>query len=346
MTQENIKTEVPRFLELAETIPVVDVRSPSEFSRGHIPGAFNIPLLDDLERITIGTIFKKEGRIKAIQAALRLVGPSLHLKMDQAIKISPDKRLLLYCWRGGMRSEAMAWLFSLGEIETDIMKGGYKSYRNYILEEISSPRKMIVLGGMTGSGKTHILRYLQESGEQIIDLEQLANHKGSAFGALGQKPQPTSEHFANLLFDKLKRSDQNKPVWIEDESRNIGTVFMPEEFYLEIQNNPAIILLMDIKTRIPRLLDEYSCFSREELQQSVERISKRLGGDRTKEAINAINRNDFSSAIEITLIYYDKTYLYGLKRKMSTRVFYINTDTDNIEINASKILDLVPTITW
>lgn len=346
MIQDNNKTEVTRFIELAETIPVIDVRSPSEFCRGHIPGAYNIPLLDDRERIIIGTLYKKEGRKKAILAALQLVGPSLRNKLENALKISENNKLLLYCWRGGMRSETMAWLFSLGDIETEILEGGYKSYRSYILERMSSSRKMIVLGGLTGSGKTQILRYLQESGEQIIDLEQLANHKGSAFGALGQKPQPTSEHFANLLFEQLRQIDQNKPVWIEDESRNIGSVFMPEGFYLEMQNNPSIILLMDIKTRLPRLLDEYSGFSRELLLESVIRISKRLGGNRTREAVDAINRDDFSSAIEITLLYYDKTYLYGLKGKKSTKVFYINADTDNVKINASRILDLAPAINW
>jgi len=258
MLQAKAKTDIARFLMLADKTPVVDVRSPSEFNTGHIPGAFNIPLFDDDERAAVGIRYKKEGRVRAILEGLRLSGPSMNSKLDQALKLSKEGKLLVHCWRGGMRSEAMAWLFSLGEIETDILEGGYKSYRHYILESLSVNKKMIVLGGLTGSGKTHILRYLKESGSQIIDLEDLASHKGSAFGSLGQPPQPSSEHFANLLFDQWKKIDENRPVWIEDESRNIGSVFMPEEFYLNMQKNPAIVLLMNIKTRLPRLLEEYS----------------------------------------------------------------------------------------
>ncbi len=235
----------------------------------------------------------------------------MHSKLEQGIKLSKEGKLLVHCWRGGMRSEAMAWLFSLADIETEILEGGYKSYRHYILENLSENRKMIILGGLTGSGKTHILRYLKETGHQVIDLEGLANHKGSAFGSLGQLPQPSSEHFANLLYSKWRETDQSLPVWLEDESRNIGTVFMPEEFYLNMQLNPAIILLMDVKTRLPRLIEEYSGYSAEELKASVMKISKRLGGDRTSEAIEAIQERRFSKAIEITLQYYDKAYFSG-----------------------------------
>jgi tRNA 2-selenouridine synthase len=348
MDHDKSKIDIAGFIELAERIPVIDVRSPSEFIAGHIPGAHNIPLFNDEERAAVGTAYKREGRIKAILNGLKLMGPSIHSKLEQALKISVNGngRLLLYCWRGGMRSEAMAWLFNLGDIETDILEGGYKSYRNHILEDLSLNRKMIVLGGLTGSGKTHILRYLKDAGEQVIDLERLARHKGSAFGSLGQEAQPSSEHFANILYEDLRHSDKDLPVWIEDESRNIGNVFMPEEFYLNMQKNPSIILLMDIKTRLPRLLEEYSGFSAEELTESVKKISRRLGGGRTKESIDAILRNDFSTAIEIALQYYDKTYLYGLKRKDGENIFYVETDTDDIKVNALKIIKAARSINW
>ncbi len=340
MYQGNTKTDIATFLRLAETIPVIDVRTPSEFNTGHIPGASNIPLFEDEERKIIGIKYKKEGRTKAILAGLELSGHSMHSKLEHALRISREGRLLVHCWRGGMRSEAMAWLFSLGGIETDVLEGGYKSYRHFVLENLSVNKNMLVLGGLTGSGKTHILKYLQNSGLQVIDLEGLANHKGSAFGSLGQLPQPTSEHFANLLFDKWKRVDLNKPVWIEDESRNIGSVFMPEEFYLNMQKNPAIVLLMDVKTRLPRLIEEYSCYSPDELADTIRKISKRLGGDKTKEAIDAVDRRDFAKAIEIALQYYDKAYLFGLKRKQGKEIVYLNTDTDDIETNAGKILEI------
>jgi len=270
----------------------------------------------------------------------------VYSKLEQALKISSDGRLLLYCWRGGMRSEAMDWLFSLGDIDTEILDGGYKSYRHFVLDNLSVNRKMVILGGLTGSGKTHILKYIRESGHQVIDLEGLANHKGSAFGSIGQPPQPSSEQFANLLFDEWKQVDAGQPVWIEDESRNIGNVFMPEQFYLNLQKNPAIIIRMDIKTRLPRLLEEYSSFSTDELMASVMKISKRLGGDRTREAIDAIRSGDFQKAIEITLQYYDKAYLFGLKRREEKNTLYLDTDTDNIEINAARIIEKVKDLTY
>ncbi len=333
------KIDIIRFLELAETVPVVDVRSPLEFKSGHIPRALNIPLFDDREREAVGLRYRKEGRMKAILEGLELIGPSMSSRLGQALKISGGRELLVHCWRGGMRSEAMAWLFSLGGINTEVLEGGYKSYRHHILEKLSKNRKMIVLGGLTGSGKTNILKYLKNSGHTVVDLEGVANHKGSAFGSLGQPPQPTTEHFANLLFDEFKYLSEDQPVWIEDESRNIGTVFMPGEFYLNMQANPSIILTMDTGVRMPRLIGEYSEYPKEELIASVMRISRRLGGDNAKEAIQAISRGDFAKAIEVILAYYDKAYLFGLKRKQSGRIIYVNTDTDDVEVNALKVLE-------
>ena len=340
------RTEVEPFLELTESFPAVDVRSPSEFNAGHIPGAINIPLFNDEERVTVGTKYKEEGRIHAILEGLKHTAPGISSKLEQALKIAKDGKLLVYCWRGGMRSEAMAWLFSLGDIKTEILEGGYKSYRRHILEKLSEKRRIIILGGMTGSSKTHILRYLKESGHQVIDLEQLANHKGSAFGSLGQPPQPSTEQFANILFDEWKRKNWDIPLWIEDESRNIGLVFMPEGFYLNMQAAPAIILMMDVKTRLPRLLADYSSYPEESLVASIMRISKRLGGDNTRDAINAIKAGDLAKAIEISLLYYDKAYRFGLKKKSNKNMFYIEADSNDIEANALKILDAANKIEW
>ena len=337
--QPEAKTDIRTFLDLAGKTPVIDVRSPSEFTAGHIPGAYNIPLFDDREREAVGTKYKKEGRTEAIVEGLKLSGSSMHLKLDRALKISKEGKLLIHCWRGGMRSEAMAWLFSLGGIETNVLEGGYKAYRHFILENLSVNRNMIILGGLTGSGKTHILSYLKEKGHQVIDLEKLASHKGSAFGSLGQHPQPSSEHFANLLFEELKQNDPEQPLWLEDESRNIGNVFMPEEFYLNMQKNPVIVLLMDIKTRLPRLIEEYSCYSSDVLISTIEKIRRRLGGDRTKEATEAVQTGDYAKAIEMTLNYYDKTYLFGLGKKQDNNIYYVNAGTDDIEANASLVIE-------
>jgi tRNA 2-selenouridine synthase len=344
MTQVKIPAE--RFLELAESIPVIDVRSPLEFSSGHIPGAINIPLFNDKEREAVGIKYKKEGRIPAILEGLKLSAPAMSDKLSQALLAAKDGKLLVHCWRGGMRSEAMAWLFSLGDISTEVLEGGYKSYRNYILERLSEKGKMIVLGGLTGSSKTYILRYLKSIGQQVIDLEGLASHKGSAFGALGEKPQPFTEQFGNNLFDEWRRNDNNIPYWVEDESRNIGTVFIPDCFYERMQDSPVIVLMMDMELRLPRLIKEYSTFPGESLKQSVLKISKRLGGDNTRDALDAIERGDYSKAIEISLRYYDKAYQFGLKKKKVKNLIFVETDTDDIAANALKILDAAGKITW
>jgi tRNA 2-selenouridine synthase len=333
-----ISTGIEEFLELARSIPVIDVRSPAEHAAGHIPGAVNIPLFSNEERAIVGTRYKKEGRLNAIMEGIRLTGPAMHLKLENAVAHSQGNRLLVHCWRGGMRSEAMAWLFSMAGIGTNVLEGGYKAYRNHILEKLTEPRKMIILGGMTGSGKTRILRRLKQQGENVIDLERLANHKGSAFGSLGEPPQPSTEQFANDIFTIWSALDQ-RPVWLEDESRNIGTVFLPEGFYANMQGSPTIVLKMDVATRLPGLIDEYSGFSPEMLRQSVAKISRRLGGDNTTDAMKAIDRGDIAKAIEISLRYYDKTYLHSISRKEKSKIIYIETDTDDIEVNAAKVLD-------
>lgn len=340
------KTNISEFLKLADHYPIIDVRSPSEFKQGHIPGAINIPLFDDHQRETVGISYARQGRIKAILTGLELIGPSLSSKLKSALKLARSGKLLVHCWRGGMRSETMAWLFSLGDIETFVLEGGYKAYRNHILNELSHERKIIVLGGLTGSGKTKILQYLKEHGHQVIDLEKIACHKGSAFGWMGQESQPTSEHFANLLFNEWKKLDFNRPVWIEDESSNIGNVFMPSEFYNNMQKSPTIILMMDIEARIPGLIADYTAFPPEEIKASINRISKRLGAENAKISLRAVENNDFGTAIRIILGYYDKSYLYGLRKKEKDKVIYIETAENNVELNALKVLEASEKIVW
>ena len=333
------KLPAGEFLQLSARLPVIDVRSPGEYASGHIPGAVNIPLFDDSQRAEVGTIYRQEGNLKAVLRGIELAAPEMSLKLKGALSLACDGQLLVHCWRGGMRSEAMAWLFSIGGITTSLLEGGYKSYRNFILEELAKPRRYILLGGLTGSGKTHILQRLASENHQVTDLEDLASHKGSAFGALGQPSQPSTEHFANLLYHSLSEMNPESHIWLEDESRNIGTVFMPDSFFGRMQESPVVALMMSIETRLPRLLEEYSLFPPELIRASVLKISRRLGGDKTKEAIAAVDRNDFSTAIRITLEYYDRTYRYGLSKRNTGQIVFIDTDTDDTAVNAGKVLD-------
>jgi tRNA 2-selenouridine synthase len=338
------KLPAGEFLSLRRRIPMVDVRSPGEYAYGHIPGAVNIPLFDDMQRAEVGTLYKKEGSEKAVMRGIDLAAPQMSEKLAMAMELAAEKQLLVHCWRGGMRSEAMAWLFSTGGITPTLLEGGYKAYRNHILVELGRERKFIILGGLTGSGKTGILKYMMVAGDPVTDLEGLASHRGSAFGALGQPPQPSSEHFANLLFDDLEMKTANTHVWLEDESRNIGTVFMPDSFFDQMRKAPVIALMMSIETRMPRLLEEYTSFPVGQLEASVMRISKRLGGDKTREALEALQRGDHPTAIKITLEYYDKSYSYGLSKRPAGQVIFVETETDDVAVNAAKVKEAASSI--
>jgi tRNA 2-selenouridine synthase len=340
------KISAGEFISLSDSIAVADVRSPSEYNNGHIPGAINIPLFSDREREIVGTMYKQEGRERAILAGLELSGPSMHEKLKKALDSATGGKLLVHCWRGGMRSEAMAWLFSLGDLKTLVLDGGYKSYRHLVLTSLEQKRKTIILGGMTGSSKTHILRHIKKLGRQVIDLEDIACHKGSAFGSLGQPPQPSSEHFSNLVFDQWRHLDDSLPLWLEDESKNIGTVFMPDQFYFNMQEAHTLILMMPLENRLPRLIEEYSAYPPEMLKDSITRISRRLGGDNTRDALEAVDSQDFAKAIEITLRYYDKAYMFGIGKKSSGNIIYVNTDTDDIAYNANLLLEAADKISW
>jgi tRNA 2-selenouridine synthase len=331
------------FLELTGSLPLVDTRSPSEYGAGHIPGAVSLPLFTDAERDVVGKTYKAKGRREAVIEGLKAVGPALPDKLKTAIGLAPGGELLVYCWRGGMRSDSMAWLFALGDLTPILLEGGYKAYRNWILDYLAIRRNSLILGGMTGSGKTEILSLLKAMGEQIIDLEGIASHRGSAFGSLGQGRQPTTEHFANLLYEEWSKLDHNKVVWLEDESRSIGSVFLPEIFWKNMQESPVIAIISDIKTRVPRLVKDYSQFPPEHLIASVERISKRLGGDRTADAIKAIETRDFAKAAEITLAYYDKAYLHALNQRNPMMLHIVKSDTGDAEQNALKVFDFALT---
>jgi len=330
------------FLSERECTPVIDVRSPSEYLKGHIPGAYNIPLFSDEERAIVGTKYVQESRINSVLAGLDFVGPKLSGFIKEVSRISPNKKILIYCWRGGMRSSSMAWLFSLAGFNATTLIGGYKSYRKNIKDFISKPRRLMILGGMTGTGKTELLTQLATLGQQVIDLEGLANHKGSAFGAIGQKPQPTTEFFENLLFDELTKLNPSIPIWVEDESKAIGSVFIPDEFFSQMLNSPVIAIELPLDIRVKRLASEYTNCNPELLIASVNKIAKRLGNDNAANAIKKIRSGNFEEAIEITLKYYDKTYLFGLSNKKN-KVVLCKFSENNSLLNSRLLIEKINT---
>ena len=307
--------KIDSFISFSARFPVVDVRAPLEFQQGHIPGAVNIPLFDNDERKVVGTAYKKVNKEAAMYAGLEFAGQKLVKLAKEGVRTAGNSRtLLVHCWRGGMRSKSMVWLFETMGITCYLLEGGYKSYRSYVREVLATPLNLLVIGGRTGSGKTAILQHLRKLGEQVIDLEGLAHHKGSAFGALGELDQPSTEQYENELCNEILPLDSEKVTWIEDESRNVGKCVIPGAIYVKMKESRILFLNISRELRARHLVKHYAGFEKEELKSCVLKISKRLGGDRTKEALDSVDRADFYSTAMITLQYYDKAYMFSLEK--------------------------------
>ena len=324
------------FLKAAETLPVVDVRSPGEFLQGHIPGAVNIPLFSDEERARVGTTYKQVSQEEALLLGLELVGPKMADFVREAKVLAPEKEILVHCWRGGMRSGSFGWLLETAGMKVSTLVGGYKAFRNEVLSGFKILQNIVVLGGKTGSGKTEILHQLREMGEQVIDLEGLAHHKGSSYGAIGQLPQPSTEHFENRIYAQWRQLDPTRRVWVEDESRTVGRCLIPQEVWTQMQNAPLVLVEMEKAMRIGRLVREYACFDINLLYQATDRIQKRLGGQHYKAAIVALDQKDFATVADLTLTYYDKAYQHGVGQR--NVVLTLETNKDNPEETAERLI--------
>lgn len=308
--------EVIDFLESHKKIKLVDVRTPSEYIKGHIPQAINYPLFDDEERKMIGTAYKKEGKEIAVIKGLKLIGKNLDGFAEGLLNLSKNEELLFHCWRGGMRSSSVVWLSNLLGKKANVLKGGYKSFRQFIKEYMEITHwKIKILGGPTGSKKTILLHKLKESGEQIIDLEELAHHKGSAFGFLGEMEQPSVEQFENNLFFALWNLDAKKTIWIENESKSIGRVYIPDEFWQRMNEAPITYIKFEKVDRLQFLVEEYAKYGNEALGEAFQKIVKRLGGQHLKMALEFLKEDKYQEAADIALTYYDKAYSNSLSKQ-------------------------------
>lgn len=294
---------------------IFDVRSPAEFKHAHIPGAINIPLFSDEERKDVGTLYKQQGKETAVLKGLEIVGVKMKSLAQEMLDKSENKQALMYCWRGGMRSSSMAWLAKTVGVEVDRIEGGYKAYRNSVIQCLSSDWKLKVIGGYTGSGKTALLKKLREAGCQVLDLEAIANHKGSAFGHLGENEQPTTEMFENKMAFKLLKMNNEKPIWIEDESKNVGSVFIQHEFYQNLRKSPLYLIEKSFEERHLQLMEVYGGFPPEKLVEALHKIVKRLGPEKYANALDAIRIGNISEAVKIVLKYYDDMYNYQITKK-------------------------------
>ena len=320
--------------------PIIDVRSPIEFSKGHWPGATNIPLFSDKERELIGKSYKKESRLKAIFNGLKVTIPNTTKLIEKIIQTSKrnneeTKSLRIYCWRGGMRSHAFAWLARTIGVKTYLLRGGYKSYRKWVLNQFEADLPIRLLAGKTGSRKTDLLNCLNTKNIYVIDLEGIANHKGSSFGSLGMEKQPSTQQFENILaesIDAFKKTAATE-IWIEAESSNLGRCRIPNSLYKKMKEAPILEIIKSKNERIDNLVNVYSQNAQNELKEAVERISKRLGPQRTKDAIVAIEKKEWSKACIAMLDYYDRCYEYELKKKKNIN----SIDLSGINLKSSMV---------
>ena len=324
--------------------PIVDVRSPIEFSQGHWPGAINIPLFSDNERAIIGKSYKKESLSKAILNGLNVTVPKTTKLLERIQQLTnkedeANKSIRIYCWRGGMRSGAFAWLARTIGIKTYILKGGYKRYRKWALNQFDYDLPIRLLGGKTGTKKTDLLNYINTENIFVIDLEGIANHRGSSFGSLGMKKQPTTQQFENILAESLYKFHESNAIeiWLEAESSNLGKCRIPNSLYLQMKKAPVLEIIKTMKERIENLVEIYSQNSQIELKDAVNRISKRLGPQRTKEALVAIEKKEWSRACKAMLDYYDRCYEYELKK--TKNINSINLSGLSLKLSLNKILN-------
>jgi len=297
----------------------------------------------------VGTIYKKMGRIPAIEKGLEIVGPKMALFVQQAMKIAQLSQVCIYCWRGGMRSESMAWLFERVDIKCHLLEGGYKSYRNYLLERVGDIPNLIVIEGSTGSGKTEILQMLRTINEQIIDLEDIANHKGSVFGGIGQEPQPTTQQFQNKIYDEILGFDLSKRVWIEGESQTVGRVFLPDPLWACMNSAQNFEIIVPREERIGRLVREYGSLPSEMMENAISAIVQRLGDQRMREILLLYRENDLTMVADKLLEYYDQTYRYSREKykKKITEIILPDADTtSNATILLNRATELFPLLPY
>lgn len=357
------------FSKAAASALLLDVRSPGEYRHGHIPGAHNLPLFTDEERAVVGTAYKQQSREQAIKEGLDFFGPKMRNMVENVEELIRVKNtatdenefsttdgdqlpiahpVFVYCWRGGMRSGAVAWLLHLYGFSVQVLAGGYKAYRRHAAEVMAKPYFFSVLGGYTGSGKTEVLEALQNAGHAVVNLEGLAAHKGSAFGKIGMPPQPTQEMFENLLCEQLKKvsggdgSDDslgtNQIIWLEDESQRIGQLNIPSALWHTMRNAPLYFLSIPFEERLKHITEEYGNHDREELANCITRITKRLGGLETKNALQALSEGAISECFRILLYYYDKQYKKGLHARPQLASLLLTINASEVSTSNTHLL--------
>jgi tRNA 2-selenouridine synthase len=295
--------------------PLLDVRSPGEFLAGHVPGAISFPLFTDAERALVGTCYKKEGAAAAYELGLSLVGPRLGQMVNRGRRLADGGPLTLMCWRGGMRSSSVAWLLQTAGVDARAFPGGYKAFRRAMRAQFERPWQLHVLGGQTGSGKTELLLEMRNRGHQVLDIEAAAHHRGSAFGQVNQPPAPSQEHFENRLGWALARMDASCPVWVEDESRMLGSCKVPDPLFEQMLDAPLWTIDRPEHERVARLIAIYASAGASALSGCTWKLYKKLGREKTHQVIQHIQQGELEPAVCLLLPYYAKGYSVSMSKR-------------------------------
>ncbi|MEZ7957703.1 MAG: tRNA 2-selenouridine(34) synthase MnmH [Rubritalea sp.] len=302
--------------ELSEYSEIIDVRSPSEYALDHIPGAINLPVLDDAQRATVGEIYKSNPfEARRLGAALISANVSEHIQnkmMEHGIDYSP----LLYCWRGGMRSRSFTFILKSIGWKPHVTQGGYRAFRKFIVDDteeifLSEGLNLQVLSGLTGVGKTRLLTAIHEQGSQVLDLEGLANHKGSLLGGTPSSPQPAQKKFETDLWHQMKQFDLSKPIFTEAESNRIGNVHCPPALWKALKRSRVINVQLPVTERIKILREEYPHFQEnaEELKLLLSKLIPLRGNEQVEEWNALINNQQWDNFVQSVLeTHYDLCY--------------------------------------
>lgn len=342
----NYDRTVDEFLNHKEIYIPVDVRSPGEFQESHIPNAMNVPIFTDKERAEIGTIYKQEGQKAAKWRAMELVSPKLPRLLTDIKEIEESgKKPLLYCWRGGMRSQSIAHFAMMSGLHIQRLDGGFRAFREYVVENIPAliPEQAIVLYGLTGTGKTDILHALKQKGYPVLDLEGYANHKGSVFGAVSGQTPHNQKMFDALLYEDLQKIEGSKYFFMEGESKRIGRAVQPPELYEKKNNGIHIRVDSKLETRVERIYAQYvdkSDAFHERVQDALSRIMKRIKqADIQKELLQSLEERNYKDMIRLLIVYYyDPRYDNKINETLNT---VLQVESDSIEEATEEIVAFI-----
>ena len=327
---------------------IVDVRSEGEYGDTTIPGAVNVPLLNNEERARVGTVYKQVSPVAARRLGMELISPKLvELVNTIETKAAPGKKVILFCWRGGLRSQFVSYVLDLMGFDVYRINGGYKAYRscvNAYINESVLPHRAVVTHGLTGVGKTLVLRELLNMGMPVLDLEGLAVHRGSVYGKVGLPPSPTQKHFEALIFKELKRAEEKGIFLVECESRRLGRLLVPIPIMNAMKNGYRILLYTSLEVRIRRSIDEYMAGMQDkdvvpQLLEATSALVRYLGNKKVEMLNSYIVQGQIDRAVEFLLVeYYDPLYKYPDRPAPE---YHLSVDTTDIKSAAEKIYGFV-----